>query len=64
MPADDNLLAQLCATKMVSLVDEAAQDVTYYMQRAPLFDFTLLNSESDQDTATELFQLLESTLSK
>ena len=31
--------------QLSELVDEAARDVTFYMQRAPLFEYTLLNSE-------------------
>ena len=32
------------AEKVSELVNEAASDITFYMQKAPLFDFTLLNS--------------------
>lgn len=32
------------AEKVSDLVNEAASDITFYMQKAPLFDFTLLNS--------------------
>lgn len=53
-------LAQLCAAKMAELVNEAARDVQYYMQRAPMFEFTLLNADSDDETAAELLDILQS----
>ena len=34
------------AERVSELVNEAASDITFYMQKAPLFDFTLLNSGS------------------
>jgi hypothetical protein len=37
-------LAKSSAQQVSELVDEAAQDVTYYMSKAPLFDFTILNT--------------------
>ena len=57
---DKDKLAQLCAAKMVELVNEAARDVQYYMQRAPMFEFTLLNADSDEETAAELLDILQS----
>jgi hypothetical protein len=57
---DDEKLAQVCAEKMFELVNEAARDVQFYMQRAPLFEFTLLNSESDEETAAEMLDILQS----
>lgn len=51
--------ARECAGRVASLVDGAARDVTFYMQRAPLFEFTLLNDDDDE-TAAELLALLDS----
>ena len=31
-------------TQVSVLVNEAARDINFYMQKAPLFDFTILNS--------------------
>ena len=30
--------------KVTELVNEAARDINFYMQKAPFFDFTILNS--------------------
>ena len=57
---DDTKLAQLCTEKMFELVNEAAKDVQFYMSRAPLFEYTLLNSESEDETAQEMLDILQS----
>lgn len=55
-------LAQKSAQQVSDLVNEAARDVTFYMQKAPLFEYTLLNSGSEEQTLDELEQLLANTL--
>ena len=40
-----NALAQKSAQIVSDLVNEAARDITFYMSKAPLFEYTLLNSE-------------------
>ena len=55
-------LAQKSAQQVSDLVNEAARDVTFYMQKAPLFEYTLLNSGSEDQTLDELEQLLANTL--
>ena len=35
------------------LVNEAARDINFYMQKAPLFDFTILNSSPGYGSQTE-----------
>ena len=57
---NEDELAQLCTQKMFELVNLAAQDVQFYMSRAPLFEFTLLNSESTDETAMEMLDILQS----
>lgn len=42
------------ADQVSDLVNEAARDITYYMQKAPLFEYTLLNLGSDDETFAEL----------
>jgi hypothetical protein len=42
------------ADQVSDLVNEAAKDITYYMQKAPLFEYTLLNLGSDDETFAEL----------
>ena len=49
--------AEQATDKVSTLVNEAAQDITYYMQKAPLFEYTLLNLGSDQETFEELFEI-------
>lgn len=51
-------LAKKSAKEVSDLVNEAAKDVTFYMQKAPLFEYTLLNSGREEDTLDELEQLL------
>jgi hypothetical protein len=46
--------AALAAEQVSDLVNEAAKDITYYMQKAPLFEYTLLNLGSDAETLLEL----------
>ena len=36
-------LAKESASEISELVNEAARDVNFYMQKAPLFEFTILN---------------------
>ena len=55
-------LAQKSAQQVSDLVNEAARDVTFYMQKAPLFQYTLLNSGIEDQTLDELEQLLANTL--
>ena len=55
-------LAQKSAQQVSDLVNEAARDVTFYMQKAPLFEYTLLNSGDEDQTLDELEQLLANTL--
>ncbi len=49
--------ADQAAEKVSDLVDEAARDITYYMQKAPLFEYTLLNLGSDEETLEELWEI-------
>ena len=37
-------LSFVCVDQVSAMVNDAAKDVTYYMTRAPLFEYTLLNS--------------------
>lgn len=46
--------ADQAADQVSDLVNEAARDITYYMQKAPLFEYTLLNLGSDDETLAEL----------
>jgi hypothetical protein len=55
-------LAKRCADEVGLLVNEAARDITFYMSKAPLFEYTLLNSLSDAATAEELLDLLRNVL--
>jgi len=41
---DKSTLAQRSAQQVTDLVNDAARDITFYMQKAPLFEYTLLNS--------------------
>lgn len=59
---DKTELAKISADEVSGLVSDAARDITYYMQKAPLFELTLLNSVSDDETAAELFVLLKNIL--
>jgi hypothetical protein len=54
-------MAKKSADEVSRLVTDAARDITYYMQKAPLFEYTLLNLE-EQDTAQELQVLIENIL--
>jgi hypothetical protein len=55
-------LAKRSADEVGLLVNEAARDITFYMSKAPLFEYTLLNSLSDAATAEELLDLLRNVL--
>ena len=59
---DKESLAQRSATQVSDLVNEAARDITYYMQKAPLFEYTLLNLGKEDETVEELDQLLKETI--
>lgn len=59
---DKNALASKSAQIVSDLVNEAARDITFYMSKAPLFEYTLLNSGSEDETLDELEQLLSNTL--
>lgn len=41
------LIHLVIKTKVSELVNEAARDINFYMQKAPLFDFTILNSSPE-----------------
>lgn len=60
--ADVSDLARRSAEEVSGLVDEAARDVAYYMQKSPMFLYTLLNTGSDTETVQELEQLLSTVL--
>eukprot|EP01041_Mallomonas_annulata_P006793 gene6793-13755_t len=55
-------LAKRSADEVGRLVDEAAKDVSYYMRRAPIFQFTLLNTGADSEVVDELDRLLTTIL--
>jgi len=59
---DRNDLAQKSAKQVSDLVNEAAKDVTFYMQKSPLFEYTLLNAGREEDTLDELELLLKNTM--
>lgn len=42
--SDKAALAQKGGEEISQLVNEAASDITYYMRKAPLFEYALLNS--------------------
>lgn len=51
-------VAQDSAEKVAELVNEAAKDIGFYMQKAPLFDFTILNADTASDNASsEMMQV-------
>ena len=54
--------AQESAAQVSDLVNEAAQDVSFFMSKAPLFEYTLLNSGTEDETLDELEVLLSSAL--
>ena len=56
--------ADEAAGKVSDLVDEAARDITYYMQKAPLFEYTLLNLGSDEETLEELWEVSKQVASR
>lgn len=60
--ADVSDLAKRSADEVSNLVDEAARDVSYYMQKSPMFLYTLLNTGSDSEAVQELEQLLSTVL--
>eukprot|EP01039_Chlorochromonas_danica_P009627 gene9627-10642_t len=55
---DSDVLAKSSAEQVSDLVNEAAQDITYYMANAPIFDFTIFNSPDDNTTVEEMRQIL------
>jgi len=59
---DKQDLAKRSAEEVGALVNDAARDITFYMQKAPLFEYTLLNSLSNSATAEELLDLLRNIL--
>ena len=54
--------AQESAAQVSDLVNEAAQDVSFFMSKAPLFEYTLLNSGTEEETLDELEVLLSTAL--
>ena len=56
----DNILYIL--NQVVDLVNEAAKDINFYMQKAPLFDYTIINTSDEYENAIaelkDLFQNL------
>ena len=58
----NDALATKSALLVSDLVNDAARDITFYMSKAPLFEYTLLNSGTEDETLDELEQLLANTL--
>jgi hypothetical protein len=58
----NDALATKSAQLVSDLVNDAARDITFYMSKAPLFEYTLLNSGTEDETLDELEQLLANTL--
>ena len=44
MASSSGQSASESVNQVSDLVNDAAKDITFYMQKAPLFDFTLLNA--------------------
>ena len=59
---EKDALATKSAQIVSDLVNDAARDITFYMQKAPLFEYTLLNSGPEDETLDELEQLLVNSL--
>ncbi len=55
-------LAQKSTGIVSDLVNDAAKDITFYMQKAPFFEYTLLNLGEESETVQELQGLLSSIL--
>jgi hypothetical protein len=60
--SDKSALASKSSEEVSELVNEAAKDITYYMSKAPLFEYALLNSGTEEETIDELDVLLKNTL--
>lgn len=60
--SEKDVIVKNSAAQVGLLVNEAARDITFYMGKAPLFEYTLLNSVSDGVTADELLTLLQNVL--
>lgn len=60
--SDKSALASKSSQEVSELVNEAARDITYYMSKAPLFEYALLNSGTEEETIDELDVLLKNTL--
>ncbi len=60
--SDISALASKSSEEVSELVNEAAKDITYYMSKAPLFEYALLNSGTEEETIDELDVLLKNTL--
>jgi hypothetical protein len=43
LPEKNGSVSESSAEEVVMMVNEAARDINYYMQKAPLFEFTILN---------------------
>jgi hypothetical protein len=59
---DRGALAQRSTGIVSDLVNDAAKDITFYMQKAPFFEYTLLNLGEENETVRELQGLLSSVL--
>ena len=49
----DSFIVLFIPIQVSVLVNEAARDINFYMQKAPLFDFTILNSSPGYGSQTK-----------
>jgi len=59
---EKDALASKSAQAVSELVNTAAKDIGFYMAKAPLFEYTLLNTGAEEETVDELSQLLDNSL--
>ena len=54
--------AKKASEEVADLVNDAARDVGYFMQKAPIFEYTLLNSGAESEIVEELDLLLKNSM--
>lgn len=62
LPETNATVSERSAEEVVILVNEAARDINYYMQKAPLFEFTILNDGTVDEKVQELELVLGASL--